>query len=319
MKNIKKFKIFTLLLILLAVSISSIAPVLAKSDLITIKIDDTLKDKGISISGRRLKIWKISENRISGDLTKKLSDFEKLTDEELDRRYKKNFITKASNDRGEIFLENLEDGTYYVREFGDDKIISPFFIIIPMKENIIYPKINIPNNPYNPPDNPNKPPHIPEEPTGKISFRKVSKSENKFLKGARFKVSRKVDGYFYDVYIDNKLLMTESDKDGLFSFELPYGTYYLSEVVPPKGYRPLTSSVKFVVDGDSIGTTIIINNDLEETPPNNPDKPNEPNRPSEKPKRPMPKTGDITLIVMIVAGVLLSFMGTRLIKEDKSA
>lgn len=302
MKKLKQLKNISLLLILLAIGVSSIAPVLANS-LITIEIDNTLRQRGIEISGRSLKVWKISEEKISGDLRDKLSKFEKYSDEYLNLNYKEYFVTDVSDNFGRIYLD-LKDGTYYVREIGDNKIIIPFFILVPMDESKVYPKIRIP---YNPAD---IPPEIPDKPKDKINFRKVSRSENINLSGARFKVSKKVDGYFKDVYADGKVLIFESGKDGKFEVYLPKGTYYLSEIVPPKGYRPLSESIKFVIDDNSKDIEIIVNNDREPEIIPEVVKPNTtPNMPN------MPKTGDITLIVMVISGVLLSFMGIRLIKE----
>lgn len=146
-----------------------------------------------------------------------------------------------------------------------------------------------------------------------------------------------------------------SNKDGVFEVSgLAYGTYYLLELKAPDGYIKENQRIEFTINGvDELGVRKVIenkpnrppdkpnepeepNNPPPENPeepnepnnpppekpnepntPNTPNKPNEPNKPN-KPNRPIiPKTGDITIIIMSIGGLIFILMGIWMVK-DKS-
>lgn len=299
MGNVSKKLLFILMAsFLLIISSTSLVQGASTIDIV-LKPGDAKRE----VVDRQLKIWKISDKKIEDDLTEKLKTFEDLSEEALDGKYKDFFITEKSDKNGKIVIKDLKEGTYYVREVGDkEPKTAPFFILIPMDEDIIYPKVEI-KKPKEPTE-----PTKPTEPTGGHHFLKVDSKGNNPLKNAVFKVNVKKGDYYRDYLVDGKPYIIKSDSEGKFVVEgLPYGTYYLKEIIPPKGYQALSETIKFEVSGESDKFEIVIKNDKETTPKETDKKPNR--------KIKVPKTGDITLIVMVIAGALLFYIGKKLIKE----
>ena len=87
---------------------------------------------------------------------------------------------------------------------------------------------------------------------------------------------------------------------------------------PQAGYEPLGEMVSFVIDTKSLEKDIVIENKPVNPPPDE-EKPKKPPKDKEKPKKPrrIPKTGDVSLILMSIFGVILSIWGGVLVKENK--
>lgn len=151
-------------------------------------------------------------------------------------------------------------------------------------------------------------------------FRKIDSDSKKPIEGVRFIVTRNVNGYDERVKINGKDLVLISDKDGYFAVDnLPFGTYSLWEVKPAGGYEPLSGAESFVIDGNSLELDKVVENKPVPPPPDDEEKPKKPPKGKDKPKKPrrIPKTGDISLILMSIFGVICSIWGGVLVKENK--
>ncbi|WP_040551241.1 MSCRAMM family protein [Peptoniphilus duerdenii] len=160
-------------------------------------------------------------------------------------------------------------------------------------------------------------------------FRKIDSDSKEPIEGVRFIVTKRVNGYDERVKINGKDLVLVSDKDGYFSVDnLPFGTYFVWEVKPAGGYEPLGELQSFVIDENSLVNDLVIKNtpippppekDKPKPPPEGGQKPKKPPRDKDKPKKPrrIPKTGDISLILMSIFGVICSIWGGVLVKENK--
>ncbi|MDK8277070.1 MAG: SpaA isopeptide-forming pilin-related protein [Peptoniphilus duerdenii] len=151
-------------------------------------------------------------------------------------------------------------------------------------------------------------------------FRKIDSDSKKPIEGVRFIVTKNVNGYDERVKVNGKDLVLISDKDGYFAVDnLPFGTYSLWEVKPAGGYEPLSRAESFVIDGNSLELDKVVENKPVPPPPDDEEKPKKPPKDKDKPKKPrrIPKTGDISLILMSIFGVICSIWGGVLVKENK--
>lgn len=150
-------------------------------------------------------------------------------------------------------------------------------------------------------------------------FKKIDSVTGKPIEGVQFVVSRRIDGYDDRIKVNGKDLVLVSDKDGYFVVDnLPFGDYFIWEVKPQAGYEPLGEMVSFVIDTKSLEKDLVIENKPVNPPPED-EKPKKPPKDKEKPKKPrrIPKTGDVSLILMSIFGVILSVWGGVLVKENK--
>ena len=154
---------------------------------------------------------------------------------------------------------------------------------------------------------------------GGFKFLKVDSSDtSKKLKGAKFKVTKKVGDKYVDVERDGKKYIVESDKNGAFEVkDLELGTYYLKETTAPNGYVVNSSPIEIEITGSSYAQS--------PTPVTNSkgDVPVTPTTPggstsTRGPKGPLVKTGDIRILIFFAAGILLILGGYKMVRnQDK--
>lgn len=315
----KKFKtkLFTLLMVsmmLLNITLS-VRPVFAAEKTVRINIgnsSDVVKDPNLQ---KRFLIWKYSDTT-EADLQKIVSNLQTLSETKLTERYGQPILTDYTKD-GTVEVK-LENGLYYVREYVESNTgtyISPFLIqVYDGMELDIYTK-SIPMKPGRPPETPpGIPPNVPPR-TPHIIFKKIDGDTGEVLMGAKFKVTEFIDGVYVDKEINGEKLVFESGVDGKFIvYGLEDKDYYLWESQAPKGYKALDGSIRFKFDRNIENRTIEIKNykNPEEPPvvPENPPTPPPVNRID------IPKTGDITLILMSILGLVFISVGFKLTREN---
>ena len=183
---------------------------------------------------------------------------------------------------------------------------------------------------------PIKPQGENEKKTGGKKFIKVDKDDVKIkVKGAKFKVLKKVGDKYADIDEDNPLTV-ESDKDGRFEVkDLPYEgegtTYYLKEFSAP-GYIVNSDPIPFKISATSYSETQqVITNEKqppkEETPPPTPETPDNsttitPSTPTKtltsRSRGPLVKTGDIRIWIYFAIGLIMIVAGFIIIRnQDK--
>lgn len=336
LNSIRKFKTIKLLMFALIIGIflsSSIKNTFATTQAemqIFIKNYSILQQDGTFRSaGIRLSFWKVNANE---DIEKQVKILNTRKDPEMSAIFGEpiisNFFVARSDDVG-IIRQNLEVGArYYIREYNNEKtkyMLSPILIDFNDESNIYikeyvdtpYEEPPNPNNEDPSPPDPNKPP-TPNEPQkpptdenpnnpsgetprGSFRFMKVAANRNKTpLLGAMFKVTTKVDNNFESVLRDGEPYILTSDADGMFEAkDLPYGTYYLWEIKAPAGYKLLSAPVEFSISQTSENEKIVVISNVPIT------------------KIDVPKTGDITLLIIIISGILLYILGILIIKERR--
>ncbi|MBS4881759.1 MAG: LPXTG cell wall anchor domain-containing protein [Peptoniphilus harei] len=194
----------------------------------------------------------------------------------------------VTDDNGRITIRNVKAGTYTFKEVEAPvgyKILnseSDFVIFEGQGANVAV---------------------INEKKKGSYNFFKTDASRKKGLAGAEFVITRDKDGMDERVQRDGKDLVLNSGKDGKFSvYDLSYGTYYIWETKAPKGYSLLNGSLEFEINDNSFEKVLIIENTIEG---------------GDEAPLPLPKTGDITLIVLVIAGAVMVGLGKYLIKDKR--
>lgn len=167
----------------------------------------------------------------------------------------------------------------------------------------------------------------PKTPTGGFNFVKIdsTKKENR-LEGAKFILMKKEGNGYKNVVKDGKEVKLTSPENGEFSITgLEYGEYALKEIEAPKNYTIDNELTPFKVDAasSSLPATKIVNKPF--TPVITQSKqntittkytPSDLTRIVKNPKS-IVKTGDIRIIIMAVVGLILLFMGVKLVNSDK--
>lgn len=227
---------------------------------------------------------------------------------------------------GTIYISDLKDGDYYLEETKapDKYILSKNKIEFKVKDaRVVDDKGNIKVLIVeNKPETPN-----PKTPTGGFNFVKIdsTKNENR-LAGAKFILMKKEGNGYKNVVKDGKEVKLTSPENGEFSITgLEYGEYALKEIEAPKNYTIDNELTPFKVDGasSSLPATKIINKPF--TPVITKSKqntittkytPSDLTRIVKNPKS-IVKTGDIRIIIMAVVGLILLFIGVKLVNSDK--
>lgn len=227
---------------------------------------------------------------------------------------------------GAIYISDLKDGDYYLEETKapDKYILSKNKIEFKVKDaRVVDDKGNIKVLIVeNKPETPN-----PKTPTGGFNFVKIdsTKKENR-LAGAKFILMKKEGNGYKNVVKDGKEVKLTSPENGEFSITgLEYGEYALKEIEAPKNYTIDNELTPFKVDAasSSLPATKIVNKPF--TPVITQSKqntittkytPSDLTRIVKNPKS-IVKTGDIRIIIMAVVGLILLFMGVKLVNSDK--
>lgn len=155
---------------------------------------------------------------------------------------------------------------------------------------------------------------------GGFKFLKVDSSDtSKKLKGAKFKVTKKVGDEYIDILNkDGKVDIVKSDKNGAFEVkDLDLGTYYLRETAAPEGYVVNSSPIPFKVTGSSYAEIPKIITNSKGDVPVTPTTPGG-STSTRGPKGPLVKTGDIRILIFFAAGILLILGGYKMVRsQDK--
>lgn len=243
---------------------------------------------------------------------------------EVDPNGKDELITKNN---GLLNITNLADGEYTIKEVkapkgykqADIKIdfaVKNFNAVDKEGKVKVIPVENTPET-----ETP------PKTPTGGFNFVKIdsTKKENR-LAGAKFILMKKEGNGYKNVVKDGKEVKLTSPENGEFSITgLEYGEYALKEIEAPKNYTIDNELTPFKVDAasSSLPATKIVNKPF--TPVITQSKqntittkytPSDLTRIVKNPKS-IVKTGDIRIIIMAVVGLILLFMGVKLVNSDK--
>lgn len=144
---------------------------------------------------------------------------------------------------------------------------------------------------------------------GEINFKKIDGDTKVPLKDAVFFIYRVVDGQTVQLIDENgKFVQAVSDENGMFSFkDLDFGLYCICEAKAPEDYVLCQDEIEVVVNSESIDKTIDVKNFKKPIP-----------TPDDEKETPIPKVGDITLIIMFIAGAIFVLIGKYLIKSERN-
>lgn len=149
-----------------------------------------------------------------------------------------------------------------------------------------------------------------DKPENYFSFQKIDGTNNDPLKGAIFKVQEKTKDGYKDLEENGKVYTLTSGENGEFKTKnLPYGDYRLIETKAPQGYVPELDAVDFTIGETSSNKTIKVKNYKPTTPG-----PKGGNNRLSKRVDAMAKTGDATIYLILLLGLLMIGVGVKFVR-----
>lgn len=152
-----------------------------------------------------------------------------------------------------------------------------------------------------------------DKPENYFSFQKIDGTNNNPLKGAIFKVQEKTKDGYKDLEENGKVYTLTSGENGEFKTKnLPYGDYRLIETKAPQGYVPELDAVDFTIGETSSNKTIKVKNYKPTTPG-----PKGGNNRLSKRVDAMAKTGDATIYLILLLGLLMIGVGVKFVRAKE--
>lgn len=152
-----------------------------------------------------------------------------------------------------------------------------------------------------------------DKPENYFSFQKIDGTNNDSLKGAIFKVQEKTKDGYKDLEENGKVYTLTSGENGEFKTKnLPYGDYRLIETKAPQGYVPELDAVDFTIGETSSNKTIKVKNYKPTTPG-----PKGGNNRLSKRVDAMAKTGDATIYLILLLGLLMIGVGVKFVRAKE--
>lgn len=152
-----------------------------------------------------------------------------------------------------------------------------------------------------------------DKPENYFSFQKIDGTNNDSLKGAIFKVQEKTKDGYKDLEENGKVYTLTSGENGEFRTKnLPYGDYRLIETKAPQGYVPELDAVDFTIGETSSNKTIKVKN-YKPTAPG----PKGGNNRLSKRVDAMAKTGDATIYLILLLGLLMIGVGVKFVRAKE--
>lgn len=152
-----------------------------------------------------------------------------------------------------------------------------------------------------------------DKPENYFSFQKIDGTNNDPLKGAIFKVQEKTKDGYKDLEENGKVYTLTSGENGEFKTKnLHYGDYRLIETKAPQGYVPELDAVDFTIGETSSNKTIKVKNYKPTTPG-----PKGGNNRLSKRVDAMAKTGDATIYLILLLGLLMIGVGVKFVRAKE--
>lgn len=152
-----------------------------------------------------------------------------------------------------------------------------------------------------------------DKPENYFSFQKIDGTNNDPLKGSIFKVQQKTKDGYKDLEENGKVYTLTSGENGEFKTKnLPYGDYRLIETKAPQGYVPELDAVDFTIGETSSNKTIKVKNYKPTTPG-----PKGGNNRLSKRVDAMAKTGDATIYLILLLGLLMIGVGVKFVRAKE--
>lgn len=152
-----------------------------------------------------------------------------------------------------------------------------------------------------------------DKPENYFSFQKIDGTNNNPLKGAIFKVQEKTKDGYKDLEENGKVYTLTSGENGEFKTKnFPYGDYRLIETKAPQGYVPELDAVDFTIGETSSNKTIKVKNYKPTTPG-----PKGGNNRLSKRVDAMAKTGDATIYLILLLGLLMIGVGVKFVRAKE--